>query len=107
MLMLRNAARSPLRRRHSVGCWRRAVVGISLILALGLPTGATHAQTTDCEVQNLRGSQGCTLRLGELKRYSMATADEQHKWRLDLDVATNVQLKLYTMSADYELWLYD
>src|SRR5262249_7606902 len=65
-----------------------------------------RAQESQCSLESLRGSDGCDLRLDDFKRYRMTDANEQHKWRLNLDHATNLLVQLFTPGHDYEVWLY-
>jgi WD40 repeat protein len=84
-------------------------VCLGTLAVIVLPTSVTtpaNAEETACSLESLRGSEGCELRLDDFKRYQMTDANEQHKWRLTLDHATNMLLQLFTPGADYEAWLY-
>ncbi|MBV9326239.1 MAG: WD40 repeat domain-containing protein [Chloroflexi bacterium] len=87
----------------------RWVVSLVALVVVAFATPSVrpaNAQEATCSLDSLRGSQGCELRLDDFKRYDMTDANEQHKWRLTLDHATNLFIQLFTPGADYEVWLY-
>jgi WD40 repeat protein len=94
--------RYPRALAHWVVC-----LGTLAAVAFATPSvPSVNAEEAQCSLDSLRGSQGCELRLDDFKRYHMTEANEQHKWRLTLDHATNLLIQLFAPGADYEVWLY-
>ena len=42
--------------------WLLPLLALATLLAPGASGAVAHAQSNDCQLDNLRGSQGCTLR---------------------------------------------
>jgi hypothetical protein len=94
---------APRHSRQTAARWATALLTLCLLVPTVAPPETT-AQTS-CPREQLLDIAGCRLTLGASTRQNMTSANEQHKWRLEITQATNLLLKLYTRGSDYDLLL--